>query len=75
MTLPGKVGDTILLTTAIVIFFGDADDVENFVKDCFANWWPLVMFHSMSKVIFSDQILPFRRALCLNACTPSKRPL
>ena len=76
VTLPGKDGDTILADNAfIVIIFGDTDDIENFAKDCVANWWPLAMFHSMSKAIFSDQILQFRRALCLNACTPSKRPL
>ena len=76
MTLPGKDGDTILADKAfIVIIFGDTDDIENFAKDCVANWWPLAMFQSMFKAIFSDQILQFRRALCLNACTPSKRPL
>ena len=41
------------LTTLIVIFFGKADDVENFAKDCVAKWWPLAMFHSMSKAKFS----------------------
>ena len=77
MTLPGKDGDTILADNAfIVIIFGDTDDIENFARDCVTNWWPLAMFHSMSKAIFSDQILQFRRALCLNACTTlSKRLL
>ena len=45
MTLPGKDGDTIPANNAYCDFFGKADDVENFAKDCVAKWWPLHYVH------------------------------
>ena len=56
-----------------MIIFGNADDVDNFAKDSVANWWPLAMFHSMSKAIFSGSDIAISAGSLFECMRPIKK--